>query len=235
MAIPCYLAMTAAEIAAADQLPTHTGWLACHFSSYSSGLSNLPQQLPADSMIIINDRTPLHGHDPEYILDQCLQLYESLSPACFLLDLQRPGELLAEKIGALLAEKSPCPVGITAQYGKDLSCPVFLPPPPMHAPLEEYLLPWKDRPIWLEAVTEGAIITVDSNGCTVLPHSPTVLPEPIFMENTLHFLYHTRLLEHAVEFQLLRDRQCLQSFLACAENLGVSLAAGLYQLHKNSP
>ena len=235
MAIPCYLAMTAAEISAADQLPPHTGWLACHFSSYSTGLSNLPRSLPPDSMIIINDRIPLHHHDPEYILDQCLQLYESLIPAYFLLDLQRPGDDLARQITQLLSAKLPCPVGVSSLYGKELCCPVFLPPPPMHMPLAEYLLPWKGRPIWLEAVTEGAVITVDTNGCQFHATAPIDLPEPLFEERTLHFLYHTELLDHAVSFQLLRDQQRLQDYLQHAEELGVTLAAGLYQQYKNSP
>lgn len=235
MALPCYLAMTAAEMAATEQLPPHTGWLACHFSSYSTGLSNLPTHLPPYSMIIINDRTPLHGHDPEYILDQCLQLYESLTPECFLLDLQRPDEPLAETIGELLSTKLPCPVGITELYGKDLSCPVFLPPPPLHMSLAEYLKPWHGRPIWLEAATESAVITVDADGCKISPAELDALPTPSFSEDTLHFLYHTQVLEGRIRFDLLRDISCLEKFLESAEDLGVTLAAGLYQQHKNSP
>lgn len=235
MAIPCYLAMTAAEVQAAAQLPEHTGWLACHFSSYSTGLSNLPRDLPAGSMIIINDRIPLHDHDPALILEQSLWLYEDLSPACFLLDLQRPKEPLAEKIASLLVEKLPCPVGLTHFYGKELACPVFLPPPPLYMPLEEYLQTWKDRPVWLEAVIEAATITVDADGSKLLPAEIAPLSEPIFEEESLHFLYHTNLLDKAVEFRLLRNQECLQKFLSHAEDLGVTLAAGLYQQYKSSP
>lgn len=235
MAIPCYLAITAAEIAAASQLPDRIGWMACHFSSYGTGLSNLPATLPPDSMIIINDRTPLYGHDPELILSQCIELFETLSPACFLLDLQRPNEPLAEKIVRLLTDRLPCPTATTEHYGKELSCPVFLPPPALHIPLEEYLLPWNGREVWLEAVTEGMIVTVDQDGCNMLPAEPEALPEPFFKEEALHFLYHTQLLDNAVNFRLSRNKSCLEDFLADAEKLGVTLAAGLYQQHKSSP
>ena len=49
------LAMTAAELGAAP-LPSHPAWMACHFSPYSTGLTNLPPKLPQDSLLILNDR-----------------------------------------------------------------------------------------------------------------------------------------------------------------------------------
>ena len=42
MAIRQYLAMTAAEMTQAGSLPRHAAWMACHFSPYSTGLTNLP-------------------------------------------------------------------------------------------------------------------------------------------------------------------------------------------------
>jgi hypothetical protein len=60
-------------------------WMACHFSPYGTGLSNLPPNLPANAMVILNDRTPIHGHDSKEILCQL----NNLTPHCLLLDFQR--------------------------------------------------------------------------------------------------------------------------------------------------
>ena len=67
MAIRPFLAMTAAEIRGTETLPPKTAWMACHFSPYSTGLSNLPKALPPGSMVILDDITPIHGHDSETI------------------------------------------------------------------------------------------------------------------------------------------------------------------------
>ena len=70
MAIRPFLAMTAAEIRGTETLPPKTAWMACHFSPYSTGLSNLPKALPPGSMVILDDITPIHGHDSETIAAQ---------------------------------------------------------------------------------------------------------------------------------------------------------------------
>ena len=64
MAIPQYLAMTAAEMAGTAPLPRYMAWMACHFSPYSTGLTNRPAKLRQGSLLILNDRTPIHCHDP---------------------------------------------------------------------------------------------------------------------------------------------------------------------------
>ena len=46
MAIGRYFAMTAAEIRGCSALPAGIAWMACHFSPYGTGLSNLPPELP---------------------------------------------------------------------------------------------------------------------------------------------------------------------------------------------
>ena len=52
MAMDVFLAMTAAEICGNRNLPANLGWMACHFSPYGTGLSNLPKQLPPSSLLI---------------------------------------------------------------------------------------------------------------------------------------------------------------------------------------
>lgn len=229
MAIPRYLAMTAAEFDNAETLPRHTAWMACHFSCYGTGLSNLPTQLPEDAMVIVNDRTPVMGHDPQRILQQLTNLWETLKPKYFLLDLQRAGESLSFDIARLLVEKLPCPVGVSEYYARELNCPVFLPPPPLHIPLKQYLAPWKDREVWLETATEAEQITVTQEGSQFESARFEKLDEPIWGEETLHCRYHIRLTENAAMFELERRKEELETLLAEAETAGVSVSVGLYQ------
>ena len=229
MALPCYLAMTAAEFGAAQTLPERIAWMACHFSSYGLGLSNSPQQLPADSMVILNDRTPVHGHDPTLITQQLSELLEALHPSCFLLDLQRPDVQETAVIAHSLVKSLSCPVGITQHYALELDCPVFLPPPPLHVPLQTHLAPWKGREIWLELALEGETVTVTAEGAQVEPTAPLPLREPVFEDTLLHCRYHTAVTEDRAIFSLLRDNEHLSGLLDEAETLGVTQAVGLYQ------
>ena len=86
MTLPMHLAMTAAELACCDSLPSHPAWMACHFSPYGTGLSNLPEHLPEGALLILNDRTPVFGHDPQVICAQLHQIYEAsaLSVCCWI-------------------------------------------------------------------------------------------------------------------------------------------------------
>lgn len=229
MALPLYLAMTAAEFFAAESLPEKTAWMACHFSSYGLGLSNSPQQLPAGSMVILNDRIPIHGHDPDLIARQLNELLESLSPGCFLLDFQRPDIPETAAVVRVITDSLPCPVGITEHYIGELDCPVFLPPPPLHTTLEEHLKPWQGREIWLEIATETETITVTADGAEFEQHSPITLETPIFEEPRLHCRYHTTVKEDHAVFSLLRDKAHIPGLLEKGKALGVTKAVGLYQ------
>ncbi len=232
MAIPCYLALTAAEFSCADPLPEKIAWMACHFSCYSTGLSNLPPPLPAGSMIILNDRTPLHYHDPQQILEQLTQLFETQKTDSFLLDFQRPPTPLGLEIAALLQEKLPCPVGITPAYAGSLSCPVFLEPPPLHTPLAEYLAPWAGRQIWLETVPETGRYRVDKDRCNVqsIPNEP--LDSPYFIDEALYTAYHMSAEQDWVDFILQRGKPEWEQIASAGEALGITRLIGLYQLFK---
>ena len=104
MAIRPFLAMTAAEIRGTETLPPKTAWMACHFSPYSTGLSNLPKALPPGSMVILDDITPIHGHDSETIADQLHPRLDALKCSGVLLDFQRPGYEEAELLAGRLSE-----------------------------------------------------------------------------------------------------------------------------------
>jgi len=229
MKIPMYLAMTAAEFESADTLPENTAWMACHFSCYGTGLSNLPHRLPENAMIIVNDRTPVMGHDPGCILTQLLEIYEVQKPKYFLLDFQRKDEPLTAEITNLLTKELPCPAAATPWYAKTLDCPVFLSPPPLHTPLKDYLAPWKGREIWLEAAIMQQTVTVTETGNCVSPVSFSKLAEPIFTDTNLHCHYHIEQKEDAVVFHLQRDSALLSEFTDEAQTLGVTMGVGLYQ------
>ena len=46
MAISIYLAASPAQISKMERFPEKLAWMACHFSPYGTGLSNLPASLP---------------------------------------------------------------------------------------------------------------------------------------------------------------------------------------------
>ena len=86
-----YLAMTPAEFNSVSQPPPDFAYMACHFSPYGTGLGNLPTVLPPKSLLILNDRTPIKGHDPDLVLETIEQLTENSPCDGLLLDFQRPG------------------------------------------------------------------------------------------------------------------------------------------------
>lgn len=233
MSFNCYLAMTAAEFCSAEVLPPHTAWMACHFSCYGTGLSNFPRTLPEGSMLIVNDRTPVCGHDPELIAKQLRTCIEALHVSCVLLDLQRPGSPETARIAQLLVRQLPCPVGVTEHYARQLQCPVFLPPPPLYMPLKKYIAPWSDREIWLEAALENQIITVTPQGSSITHASCQQLTEPFFQPPGLHCSYHLDLYEDSACFTLSRGPDMLKPLFAEAETLGITRAIGLYQQLKD--
>lgn len=221
--------MTSAEFAGKEAFSQPPAWMACHFSSYGTGLSNLPVFLPEGAMVILNDRIPIHGHDPGLIADQLLTLHETLHPARFLLDLQRPDCPETAAAAQRIVDALPCPVGVTEHYAKDLNCPVFLEPPPLDMALADYLQPWSGKDVWLEAALDHAVITVTESGSRYRSEPLEEEPEAAFFEDTLFCHYRIRLTDSRAEFHLYRTREDLTLLLRAAEALGVSAAVGLYQ------
>lgn len=234
MAIPLFLAMTGAEFSKNQDLPPKLCWMACHFSAYGTGLSNMPKSLPQGSMIIINDRIPVCGHDPVLIGQQLSQLAEEMKCSAVLLDFQRPDVPETAEIAKVIVDKSPCPVGITEYYARELDCPVFLPPAPPHISLAEYLAPWQGREIWLEAALDGIGIVVTPEGSR---NTPLYAPETsdICHHNAdLHCHYDIGVDKERISFRLYRTLEDLHSLLTAGEQLGVTRAVGLYQELKDA-
>lgn len=229
MAIPLILAMTGCEISKKAELPPRIAWMACHFSPYGTGLSNLPNALPPDSMVIVNDRTPVCGHEPERIAAQLTALTEKLHCSSVLLDFQRPDEPEAASIAEAIVRTLPCPVGISAFYARDLPCPVFLPPAPPHIPLDAYIAPWKGREIWLEAALDGSVITITEKGSTVTPLLFADPADHCHADADLLCHYHMDVQPDHIHFHLYRTQEDLADLLTTAEKTNITKAIGLFQ------
>lgn len=203
-----FLAQTAVEIR--QKLPTAAkrAWMACHFSPYGTGLSNLPQDLPEGSMVIVNDLMPVASHDPERIAAQLTGLVQEQHISHVLLDFQRPGESNTAQIAKAIVEALPCPVGVSQMYADGFECPVFLPPPPLHTPLKDYIESWKGRPVWLELMPDCVTYTITEKGCGkaackaagAFPH----FDEPACCR------YRTEVSADAIQFTLMRGQAELE-------------------------
>lgn len=229
MDLQCYIAFTAAEIYAADHIICTPAWMACHFSTYHTGLSNLPQRLTPDSMVIVNDRTPPHKHDKQLIVEQLNRLADTLRVQCFLLDFQRKEQDETHEIAQYLSANLNRPTGISEAYGQTGSGPVFVSMPPPHGSLTQHMEKLRDRELWLELATEEELAVVDSNGCSffsgeIMPHS-----DQLFYDKTLHSKYCLQLDSSSAKFHIRRDEHCIAGILEEAKKLGIKKAVGLYQ------
>ena len=227
MGIPCYLAMTAAEMSGNAAIPEKAAWMACQFSPWNDGLSNLPPTLPPGCVLMLSDETPIRGHDPHRILEELQECIEQFSCPRLVLDLQRPGNSEAVELVSTLMTL-PCPLIVSQPYVQK-DCGVLLPPAPPSLPLADYLSPWKGRDIWLELAADGEIITLTEQGAKTVP-----LPYPDpgaegFREDALHCHYRARVTDSCAEFTLWRTMDDLQDLMVEAEGLGVTAAVGLYQ------
>lgn len=234
MSINCFLAMTAGEFASCAQLPTHPAWMACHFSAYGTGLTNLPRNLPAGSMVIVNDRIPLNGHDPKRIGEQLADLEQKLDISGFLLDFQRKDVPEAEEIATHLVETLTAPVGVAEGYCQDLTCPVFVTPPSLHIPPAERFSRWNGRELWLEAAIEAGTLRVTSDGChyQALPYTPP--DSPVFAARELFSKYRSGVTSADAIFTFYRGPAELKLLMEHGKALGITRAIGLYQQLGNS-
>lgn len=229
MVIRPFLAMTAAEIRANPDISFPVGWMACHFSPYGTGLSNLPEELPEESLLILNDRTPWWNHDPGLIGEQLAECIDQLSCHGLLLDFQRPGISEVAELVSLLCTGLPCPVAVTEAYCTNLSCPVFLPPVPLQQTVEEYLAPWQGREVWLELALDCEAVTLTTEGAATTPLSRWAYPAEGYSDRNLHCYYHIEPREDRAVFTLRRTREDLDGLLEDAANCGVTTAVGLWQ------
>lgn len=217
--------MTAAEFLHCSPLPEKIAWMACHFSPYGTGLTNCPQQLPPKSLLILNDRTPICGHDPVLVAQQLCYIAMKLDCAGILLDLQRPGVEDAFAITQSICATAPCPVAVSEYYGSSVDAAVFL-SPPLHIPLAEFLTPWQGREIWLEAAAEDVEFVITEAGCrqSPLPCPPETFPHAA---KEAFSRYHISVAQDAVRFSFRRGKEDWAQLAEDGEN--IRCMVGLYQ------
>ena len=230
MAMEPILAMTAAEMRNISEIPPRIAWMACHFSPYGLGLSNLPKGLPPGSLLILDDCTPPGRHDPELVAEQLTQCAETLECCGILLDFQRPGNDETANLTACLIQTSfPCSVCISEIYSQNTTNPVFLPPCPHHRSLQEYIAPWHGREIWLDLAVDAETITLTESGATITPFPLGEIPESGFPEPKLHCHYSIETNSDSARFTLWRAREDLKALMQEAQSLGIQTFVSLFQ------
>lgn len=227
MAFVQYLAMTAAEMMGSAPLPEKTAWMACHFSPYSTGLCNLPATLPPGSLLILNDRTPIHGHDAARVCRELSEALDGLHCAGLLVDFQNPpcGESLA--LANYLAGHLDFPMGITPEYACGAAA-IFAPAVPTDTPVSVYLRQWTGRTLWLEAALEGQTILLHQNGAEFRSGSCPI-GGASHEDTRLHCHYAIEETPDSFIFRTWRTRADLAALLEEAHQIGVQLSVGLYQ------
>lgn len=228
MALPIYLAMTASEYARCPSVPENPGWMACHFSSYGRGLSNIPDHFPAGGILMVNDRIPPACHSSELVVQQLLEAVEHFSPRAIVLDFQRPFDPTLGQMADHILQTIPCPVVVTETYCRDQNGGILLSPVPPHKPLRAHLQRWQGRDIWLELSKAGQLLVLNKEGCQLQPLQE-VPPPPFFYDEPAFCHYCTRIDDQRADFCVWRTDEDLRLLLDCAENLGVKAAIGLYQ------
>ena len=235
MPIAHYLAMTAAEMAGNSSFPRHAAWMAFHLSPSGVGLSNLPNWLPPDCLLILDDSTPIHDHAPERIASELIASMERLQCVGLLLDFQRPGIEQTRKLAEYLCGAFSFPVVVSDTYAAGLDCGVFVSPIPPDEAMASRLARWRGREIWLDTTMEGLEIVLTEKGAksATLPHQK--YPDCGLEDRKLHCHYRISLSENSAVFTLWRTKLDISAQLEEAEALGVTAAVGLYQEFGSPP
>ena len=160
MGIPLYLAMTVDELERCPRLPEQLGWMACHFSPYGRGLTDLPEALPPGSLLLCDDRIPILHHDAALVAVQLAQLAKTLRCRAIVLDFQQPESAQGARIAEAVSEAAECPVVLPPAYAHCGTGPVLLPPPRLWDPISRVAEAWKGRTLWMEWVIQAAEVTV---------------------------------------------------------------------------
>lgn len=235
MPIAHYLAMTAAEMAGNSAFPHHAAWMACHFSPSGNGLSNLPNWLPPGCLLILDDNTPIHDHDPERIASELRACMERLQCVRLLLDFQRPGIEQTRKLAEYLCGALSFPVVVSDAYATGLDRGVFVSPIPPDEAIASRLARWRGREIWLDTTMDGLEIVLTEKGAKSAPLPHQAFPDYGLEDRMLHCHYQISLKENSAVFTLWRTKSDISAQLEDAEALGVTAAVGLYQEFGSPP
>ena len=155
-----YLATTAQELAQFPH-PGRIAYMACHFSPYGPGLTDLPDSLPDDAMVILNDRIPFLRHDCNLIASQLA----SLPCESILLDIENMNTEDAKELVNAIISAANVPVGVSAKYAWDHPCAVFLPACEADQNPFASSKNWSGREIWLDLSPGCVYCRVTAQGC----------------------------------------------------------------------
>lgn len=220
-----FLAMTPREME--EYHPEKLAYMACHFSPYGTGLSNLPPNLPKDSVLLLDDSMPVQGHDPQVVVRQLNELVNRFSVSAVLLDFQTEKNPEGSAMVSAVLQALPCPAAVTKAYAASMQAPVFLPPPPVNIPLQRYLAPWLKQGVYLEIAPEAKQITVTAQGSQATPVPP--LQSLPHKDNALHCHYNVEVSSEKAVFTIQRTKEDLDTLTQEAYRLGIRGAIGLYQ------
>ena len=229
MVLPLYLAMTAAEISGCIPVPAHCAYMACQFSPYTEGLTNLPESLPEGAMLILNDRMPCSGHSADLVVHQLQRIVDRWNCESILLDFQRPPEPKSIGLTRKIADSLSVPVAVTEAFAADLPSPVLLSPAPLHIPLSDYLHSWQSREIWLEVGFSQEEIVISKTGAHITPRFPADGLSGGFYDKELCCQYQIKPNPEEASFTLFDTWVTLKDKLNLAHSLGVVRAVGIYQ------
>ncbi len=222
-----YLAATIREME--EFLPKRAAFLSCHFSSSGQGLSNIPQRLPENSLLLLDDSMPVCGHDPAVVVKQLRDLVAQFSVQAVLLDFQGEKDAQLESMARKILQAVPCPVAITERYAKDLGCPVFLSAPPADIAAEKHLSKWLKQGVYLEIAPSKMRIEVTETGCSKMPIPFEDADRLPLRHETLCCHYDVEVFPHKAVFTLGRTKEDLAALAEKAAELGILGVVGLYQ------
>ncbi len=229
MGLPIYLAMTAQEIAVCGAFPAHPAYMACHFSAYGSGLEDIPEVPSPGWLLVLDDRVPVWGHEPEIIAQQLQEAVVQNDACGVLLDFQRPDCPQTQAIASSVVKALQCPVCVSSSYAQVLDCPVLLPPLLPNRDLQAQLAPWEGREIWLELALDALQYTVTADGSR-----PASLPRfsprgKCHRDDRFCCRYEIQTEDTQAVFTLFRTPEDWQQLLEQTSGLGVRCGIGLYQ------
>lgn len=222
-----FLAQTKQEM---EQFPQrNTAYMACHFSAYGAGLSNLPQALPHGSILLLDDSMPVQEHDPKLVAEQLTESAQKFQISAILLDFQGEKNTQSERMADTILQDLSCPVAVTSAYAAGRNCPVFLSPCPVNIPLKKHLAPWAKNGVFLEIGTECAEITVTHEKSMYTPIPFGTKKELPLSDPQSHCHYQVEVSSEEAVFTLQRTLEDLTILTEEAYKLGVHGVIGLYQ------
>ena len=78
------------EMQDSPTLPPHIARMGCTFDPDGPGLFDLPEAIPPNGMLLVDDRHPVGNHDPALVAQALAEAADRLGVDGILLDFERP-------------------------------------------------------------------------------------------------------------------------------------------------